>query len=152
MEEWLSVYRVLKPSPGTVAVSIQFAAQTVMAGLWMGCLPPEVEPGRYTQTPYQREICKLCSMWRTKNTFSFFCPALQQEWNLLFKADRTTHVPLTLWPCYVVGPLESKLGSLKKARFVLSLRSLPCRKKVNPLNLQLPFPYLIPWPWAALSL
>ena len=80
--------------------------------------------------------------------FLLFCPALQQEQNLLFKADRTTIVPLTLWPCYVAGLLASKLGSLKKAHFVLSLCSSPCRKKVNPLN----YPSLIPWPWGALSL
>ena len=110
----------------------------------MGCLPPEVEPGRYTQTPYQRGICKLySSMWRDQKHFLLFLSSPATRMKPAFQSRQDHTLPLTLWPCYVVGPLESKLGSLKKARFVLSLRSLPCRKKVNPLNLQLPFPYLL---------
>ena len=59
------LYRVLKPSPGTepyVAANVQYAARRVIAGLRMGCLPLEVERGRYTQTPNERRTCKLCSM------------------------------------------------------------------------------------------
>ena len=32
----------------------------VVACLRMGCLPLEVETGRYTGTPYEQRICKLC--------------------------------------------------------------------------------------------
>ena len=86
----LSLYRVLKPSPGTepyVAANVQYAARRVMAGLQMGCLPLEVERGRYTQTPYEMRTCKLCLMdVEDQRHFLLFCPALQQERNLLFKA------------------------------------------------------------------
>ena len=86
----LSLYRVLKPSPGTepyVAANVQYAARRVMAGLRMGCLPLEVERGRYTQTPYERRTCKLCLMdVEDQRHFLLFCPALQQERNLLFNS------------------------------------------------------------------
>ena len=73
-----SVYQVLKPSPGTepyVAVTIQFAAQRVTAGLQMGCLPLEVETGRYTPNPHMRGEHASCAerVWRTKNTL-LSCP------------------------------------------------------------------------------
>ena len=50
----------------------------------------EVETGRYTPKPHMRggHACKLCSMGvedQKKTLFLFYCPALQQEWNLLFK-------------------------------------------------------------------
>ena len=52
-----------------------------------GCLPLEVERGRYTQTPYEMRTCKLCLMAvEDQRHFLLFCPALQQERNLLFKA------------------------------------------------------------------
>ena len=32
----------------------------VVAGLWMGCLPLEVETERYAGAQYEQRICKLC--------------------------------------------------------------------------------------------
>ena len=70
-----------------MAANVQHAARRVIAGLRMGCLPLEVERGRYTQTPYERGTCKLCSM-DVEDQRHFLLSAhaaLQQEWNLLFK-------------------------------------------------------------------
>ena len=58
----LSVYRVLKPNPGTenyVMEHLPVNVRRVVAGLRMGCLPLEVETGRYTGTPYEQRICKI---------------------------------------------------------------------------------------------
>ena len=87
----LSVYQVLKPSPGTepyVAVTIQFAAQRVIAGLQMGCLPLEVETGRYTPNPiWEENMQAVLNVCGGPKTLSFLAHAvLQQDWNLLFKA------------------------------------------------------------------
>ena len=58
----LSIYRVLKPNPGTENYVMDYLpvnVRRVVAGLRMGCLPLEVETGRYTETHYEQRICKL---------------------------------------------------------------------------------------------
>ena len=97
----LSLYRVLKPSPGTepyVAANLQYAAWRVMAGLRMGCLPLEVERGRYTQTPYERRTCKLCSMDVEDQRHFISAQHCSRNGTCFLKQSRTSIVPLTLCP------------------------------------------------------
>ena len=50
-----------------------------MAGLRMGCFPLAVETGRYSTTPYEERVCRLCD-WRDVKDQSHFlciCPAFK---------------------------------------------------------------------------
>ena len=135
----LSLYRVLKPSPGTepyVAANVQYAAWRVMAGLRMGCLPLEVERGRYTQTPYEMRTCKLCLMdVEDQRHFLLFCPALQQERNLLFKAVQDLNCTTNFM---AMDPDQKILHLLapKANPFVYCNLILKCTRNGSPFYLQ----------------
>ena len=53
-------------------VGLSVDVRQVMAGLRAGCLPLQVELGRYTlpKTPYKLRICKLCNK-EVENTGTF---------------------------------------------------------------------------------
>ena len=62
----LSVYRVIKSQPLVepyVRSELSVGVRRVMAGLRAGCLPLQVELGRYTlpKTPFEQRTCRLCN-------------------------------------------------------------------------------------------
>ena len=97
-------------TPGTenyVMEHLPVNVQRVVAGLRMGCLPLEVETGRYTGTPYEQKICKLCrSAPEDQEHFLLICPALADLRSTLFnKASR-------LHPDFLATPTAEKISYL----------------------------------------
>ena len=80
----LVVYRKIKSIPFCepfVRVGLSVDVHRVMAGLRAGCLPLQVELGRYTlpKTPYELRICKLCNKEvETQEHFLIRCSPLQE--------------------------------------------------------------------------
>ena len=127
----LSVYRVLKPNPGTenyVIEHLPVNVQRVVAGLRMGCLPLEVETGRYIGTLYYQRICKLCkNALEDQKHFLLICPALADLRNTLFNKVSRLH------PDFLAAPTAEKLHYLKPAPLdsatcwlLCTLRDSPC--------------------------
>ena len=91
----LFVYRVLKPKPGTENYVMEHQPVNVwrvVASLRMGCLLLEVETGRYTGTPYEQRICKLCrSAPEDQEHFLLICPALADLRSTLFNKVSRLH-------------------------------------------------------------
>ena len=77
-----------KPNPGTenyVIEHLPVNVRRVVAGLRMGCLPLEVETGRYVGTPYDQRICKHCkNAPEDREHFLLICPALADLQNALY--------------------------------------------------------------------
>ena len=50
-----------------------------MAGLGMSCFPLAVETGRYSSTPYEERVCRLCDGGdvEDQSQFLFICPAFK---------------------------------------------------------------------------
>ena len=60
---------------------IPLAAYRVVGGLWAGCLPLQVELGRFTfpKTPYKQRLCKMCGEAPENQThFLLMCPKLRE--------------------------------------------------------------------------
>ena len=88
----LRLYREIKPLPmaeAFVTGPIPADWRRVMAALRMGCLPLEVETGRFgcAARPLQQRICKLCSTdVENEEHFLLHCHALKEERKDLFNA------------------------------------------------------------------
>ncbi len=72
----LVLYRQFKTTPELepyVRAGVPLAARRVLAGLRAGCLPLQIELGRFNcpKTPYEERICKLCGQAVKR------CPTLQ---------------------------------------------------------------------------
>ena len=93
----LALYRQLKHFPGTepyVRASLPVGVRRVVAGLRAGCLPLQVELGRYTspKTPLEERTCKLCSNGtEDQEHFLLLCPCLNEPRIQLFKTLHTLH-------------------------------------------------------------
>ena len=78
----LVLYRQFKCMPELepyAKAHIPLAARRVLAGLRAGCLPLQVELGRFTcpKTPYKQRLCKLCGEAPEDQThFLLMCPKL----------------------------------------------------------------------------
>ena len=87
----LVIYRVLKSIPfceSYVRAGLSVGVRRVMAGLRAGCLPLQVELGRYTlpKTPYELRICKLCNTEvETQEHFLIRCFPLKEVRKKLFE-------------------------------------------------------------------
>ena len=88
----LRLYREIKPLPmaeAFVTGPIPADWRRVMAALRMGCLPLEVETGRFgcAARPLQQRVCKLCSTdVENEEHFLLHCHALKEERKDLFNA------------------------------------------------------------------
>ena len=104
----LSVYRILKPNPGPETWEhLPMSVRRVVTGLRMGYLPLEVETGRYTGTPYEQRICKLCkSAPEDQEHFLLICPALADLRTILFSKVSRLH------PDFLAAPTTKKLSCL----------------------------------------
>ena len=86
----LAMYRQLKLFPGTepyVRASLPVGVRRVVAGLRAGCLPLQIELGRYTspKTPLNQRTCKLCnSGTEDQEHFLLLCPSLHEPRAKLF--------------------------------------------------------------------
>ena len=84
------MYRQLKLFPGTepyVRASLPVGVRRVVAGLRAGCLPLQIELGRYTspKTPLNQRTCKLCnSGTEDQEHFLLLCPSLHEPRATLF--------------------------------------------------------------------
>ena len=86
----LALYRQIKHFPETepyCRASLSLGVRRVLAGLRAGCLPLQIELGRYTspKTPLNLRICKLCNDGiEDQEHFLFHCHALTEPRNNFF--------------------------------------------------------------------
>ena len=86
----LALYRQIKHFPETepyCRASLSVGVRRVLAGLRAGCLPLQIELGRYTspKTPLSMRICKLCNDGtEDQEHFLFHCRALTKPRNDFF--------------------------------------------------------------------
>ena len=108
----LVLYRQLKTSPELepyARAHIPVAAKRVLAGLWAGCLPLQIELGMFTcpKTPYDQRICKMCGQAPEDQThFLLICPALHKARVKLFKAISGK------FPNFISDSIPNKLTTL----------------------------------------
>ena len=72
----LNIYRHIKNTLATeryILNTKSVGERRVMAGLRMGCLPLAVETGRYSGTPYQERVCRLCDRGDVEDQSHFLC-------------------------------------------------------------------------------
>ena len=87
----LALYRQIKHFPETepyCRASLSLGVRRVLAGLRAGCLPLQIELGRYTspKTPLNLRICKLCNDGiEDQEHFLFHCHALTEPRNNFFR-------------------------------------------------------------------
>ena len=86
----LALYRQIKHFPETepyCRASLSLGVRRVLAGLRAGCLPLQIELGRYTspKMPLHLRICKLCNDGiEDQEHFLFHCRALTEPRNDFF--------------------------------------------------------------------
>ena len=91
----LALYRLIKHFPETepyCRASLSVGVRRVLAGLRAGCLPLQIELGRYTtpKTPLNLRICKLCNDGiEDQEHFLFHCRALTAPRNDFFSRIQT---------------------------------------------------------------
>ena len=91
----LALYRLIKHFPETepyCRASLSVGVRRVLAGLRAGCLPLQIELGRYTtpKTPLNLRICKLCNDGiEDQEHFLFRCRALTAPRNDFFSRIQT---------------------------------------------------------------
>ena len=89
---------------------IPLAAHRVLAGLWAGCLPLQVELGRFTcpKTPYKQWLCKSVVKLRSEDQthFLLMCPKLREPRVALFKSVSVKYQN------FVTEPTSKKLSIL----------------------------------------
>ena len=79
----LNIYRNITSDLATesyVANEQSVGVRRVMAGLRVGCLPLDVQTGRYTGTPYCQQTCCLCGFGEVedKHHLLIVCPTLKE--------------------------------------------------------------------------
>ena len=63
-----------------LSANINKHSRCLISQLLSGCLPLEVETGRYTQTPRELRQCRMCKHGREdEEHFLFECPALSRK-------------------------------------------------------------------------
>ena len=107
-------YRILKKLPCTEQYLSNIHCKGhrwIIAALRGGCLPLQVETGRYRlpKTPYHLRSCKLCGSGEveTEHHFVMLCKALDQERSVLFQCLSS------------VDPSFSRLCSVDKFTYIL---------------------------------
>ena len=88
---------------------IPLAARRVLAGLRAGCLPLQVELGRFTcpKTPYKERLCKMCGEAPEDQThFLLMCPKLREPRVALFKSVSEKYQN------FITEPIPKKLSLL----------------------------------------
>ena len=108
----LVLYRQFKCMPELepyAKAHIPLAARRVLAGLRAGCLPLQVELGRFTcpKTPYEQRLCKLCGEAPEDQThFLLMCPKLREPRVALFKSVSKKYQN------FITEPISKKLSIL----------------------------------------
>ena len=94
----LAVYRVLKNMPEVepyARANLPVCVRRVLAGLRAGCLPLQVELGRYTspKTPFNERRCKMCNLEvENQEHFLLHCTSLSAPRATLW-AEISIHNP-----------------------------------------------------------
>lgn len=108
----LVLYRQFKCMPELepyAKAHVPLAARRVLAGLRAGCLPLQVELGRFTcpKTPYKQRLCKMCGEALEDQThFLLMCPKLRESRVQLFNSVTEKY------PTFMSDPTPKKLSVL----------------------------------------
>ena len=108
----LVLYRQFKCMPELepyAKAHVPLAARRVLAGLRAGCLPLQVELGRFTcpKTPYKQRLCKMCGEALEDQThFLLMCPKLRESRVHLFNSVTEKY------PTFMSDPTPKKLSVL----------------------------------------
>lgn len=120
----LDIYKILKHQFGVedyIKMNMNKKLRSVLVQLRAGCLPIEIELGRYQQIPRHRRLCKQCSSETVENEthFMFHCnkynairQCLQYDINRVCTPDSTDSVK-------VKSLFSSRTLLIKSANFII---------------------------------